>query len=299
MLTLVKTKAAARRSGIDRILVPIQPSGTRNPLFLVPGVFVLANSQLADAQFFQYLQFVRSLGESQPVFGLRTIGLGNTLRSFRSVEELALEYANAVQRLQPKGPYLLTGDCVGGIFAYEIARQLFLRQSKVALVLLDTYFPHRVYRKFLAENVKREARRHDITSGGVDRLWKEWLAEKRQVITSPKFVIEKMLSFVRYRTSGEYQAIKHFMSEKAHLSQLIMNYDPPHFGGRLSLLVQESIYKAGWGDYGWDKLADNGAELHPIPGDHTACLGESVGIVGKIIREIADSNEAERGCSPA
>jgi len=299
MLTFVKTKAATRRSENDRILVPIQPSGTRNPLFLIPGVFVLADSQLADAQFFQYVKFVRSLGESQPVYGLRTIGLGNTLRSFRSVEELALEYAGAVQRLQPKGPYLLTGDCVGGIFAYEIARQLSLRQSKVALVLLNTFFPHRVYRKFLAEHVKREARRQDITSGGGDQLWKKWLTKKRQVITSPKFVIDKIRSYVRYRTSSEYQALKHFMSEKAHLSQLIMNYDPPHFGGRLSLLVEEAVCKAGWGGYGWDKLADNGAEIHPIPGDHTACLGESVGIVGKIIRAIAESNEAERRHDPA
>ncbi len=299
MLTLVNTTAATRRSKLDRILVPIQPSGTRNPLFLIPGVFVLANSQLADAQFFQYVQFVRSLGESQPVYGLRTIGLGDTLSSFRSVEELALEYANAVQRVQPMGPYLLTGDCVGGILAYEIAHQLLLRQSKVALVMLNTYFPHRLYRKFLADEVKREKREQNITSGGVDQLWKKWLTKKRQVLTSPKFLIGKIRSLLRYRTSGEYRALKRVTGEKAHLSELIKNYDPPHFGGRLSLLVEEAVYKAGWAGYGWDKLADNGAEIHPIPGNHTACMGESVGIVAKIIREIADSNEAERGCSPA
>jgi thioesterase domain-containing protein len=298
MLTFVKPKCSTLQS-YDRILVPIQPSGTRNPLFLIPGVYVLADSRLADAQFFQYVQFVRSLGESQPVYGLRTIGLGNTLKSFRSVEHMALEYANAVQRLQPEGPYLLTGDCLGGILAYAIAHQLLLRQSRVALVMLNTYFPHRLYRKFLAAEVKREKREQNITYGGVDQLWKKWLTKERQVLTSPKFLIDKIRSLMRYRTSGEYRALKHFTSEKAHLSELIKNYDPPHFGGRLSLLVEEAVCKAGWAGYGWDKLADNGAEIHPIPGDHTACLGESVGIVTKIIREIADSNEAERGCTRA
>ena len=195
MLTFVNHKDSTSRSGNDRILVPIQPSGTRNPLFLIPGVYVLADSRLADAQFFQYVQFVRSLGESQPVYGLRTVGLGSTLRSFRSVEHMALEYATAVQRLQPKGPYLLTGDCVGGILAYEIAHQLFLRQSKVALVLLNTNFPHRLYRKLLADQVTREEHPHPIRGGAVAQLWKKWLAKKRQVITSPKLVIEKMRSF--------------------------------------------------------------------------------------------------------
>ena len=59
-----------------------------------------------------------------------------------SVERLAARCAEAIRRLHPAGPYLLSGHCFGGIVAYECARQLRAAGSHVTLLaLLDTPMP--------------------------------------------------------------------------------------------------------------------------------------------------------------
>jgi thioesterase domain-containing protein len=298
MWTLARPTGHRLPPGLDTILTPIQPAGTKPPLFLVPGVFLLADSEFADAQFFQYIQFVRSLGEAQPVYGLRTLGLGSILKSYRSVEQLAAVYASAVVCLQPHGPYLLTGDCVGGIFAYEIARQLSLRPSKVALVLLNTVYPDTLQRKQLAKKVLRDHTVDLHKPGPVEQIWKQLIANKGDIVTTSKLVISKIQSFIRYRTSRKYEVLKQYEREKTHLSDMISNYEPHPYDGRLSLLLEDEVYDAGWG-HGWEGVAVNGLEIHRIPGRHPAYLNESVGVVSNIIRRIAETSEASprTGCN--
>ena len=162
MQILMRSTGKGLHSVHDSVVVPIQPAGTRNAVFLVPGGHTDPDLALADAQFFWYIQLIRALGGDRPVHGLRTFGLRRTLRPYRSIEHMAAGYADAVLSSQPHGPHLLVGDCVGGILAFEIARQLSFRSSRVALVLLDTHYPDREYKQYLLENfpdIKKSARR--------------------------------------------------------------------------------------------------------------------------------------------
>lgn len=60
----------------------------------------------------------------------------------RLIPEIAAEYADAIQELQPRGPYLLGGYCMGGVTAFEMARQLEERGETVArLVFISTGLP--------------------------------------------------------------------------------------------------------------------------------------------------------------
>ena len=53
---------------------------------------------------------------------------------------MAAHYREEMQRLQPKGPYLLGGYCLGGTIAFEIAQQLRRAGESVALLaMLETY----------------------------------------------------------------------------------------------------------------------------------------------------------------
>ncbi|KAL7931973.1 polyketide synthase module [Trichoderma chlorosporum] len=59
-----------------------------------------------------------------------------------TIEELAAIYVGEIKRRQPEGPYLLGGYSVGGVVAYEAARQLLEDGSEVEkLFLIDTACP--------------------------------------------------------------------------------------------------------------------------------------------------------------
>ena len=64
--------------------------------------------------------------------------------SSHDVETIASEAVDALRDVQPQGPYDLVGDCLGGVLAFEIARQLTARGCVVGrLVLLDSLYPAR------------------------------------------------------------------------------------------------------------------------------------------------------------
>lgn len=60
-----------------------------------------------------------------------------------SFKEVATMYVEAIRKIQPRGPYMLGGWSLGGIHAYEVARQLLHAGEKVqGLLLIDTPNPN-------------------------------------------------------------------------------------------------------------------------------------------------------------
>jgi thioesterase domain-containing protein len=105
-------------------LVPIKPSGDRPPLYFVHahGGNVIGYSPLG-----------RHLSEHQPFYGLQAprgdLGV-------RRIEDIASAYIGEIKSLQPAGPYVLGGWCLGGDVAFEMGRQLRDSGDEVALVLM-------------------------------------------------------------------------------------------------------------------------------------------------------------------
>ncbi|NEQ27466.1 MAG: non-ribosomal peptide synthetase, partial [Microcoleus sp. SIO2G3] len=87
-----------------------------------------------------YRPLVTHLKRSQLVYGLSTQIMDEALAPANQVEDLAAFYIKEMKRLQPEGPYFLTGVSFGGVVAFEMAQQLHSQGEKVALLaLLDTY----------------------------------------------------------------------------------------------------------------------------------------------------------------
>ena len=280
-----------RPAGYGRVLVPIWTAGTGNALFLVPSIFEPLHPGIDDSQFFNFVQIIRSLGESRSIYGLRTVGLGGASRSCRSLEELARIYADAIISLQPHGPFRLVGHCLGGILAYEVARQLSPGASDVSLVLLDTAYPDRSRKEGLMpvyhESKRRMRARVAALSGIAARVWKQWKALNGRLIKTPRYLIEKFRSFARYRMSSECRYWADCSSEKTHFLHLILNYEPGPFGGRLLLLVTKEFVEEGLVP-GWEEVAVNHLEVHRIPGAHKFLLGEGAGAISRIVEGVAD-----------
>jgi NADPH:quinone reductase-like Zn-dependent oxidoreductase/thioesterase domain-containing protein/acyl carrier protein len=89
-----------------------------------------------------YSQLVEQLGEDQPVYAFRPRGADQDLPPHRSMDEMISDYANALRKLQPAGPYYLAGWSTGGIYAFALAEALERSGEEVALVcLMDTPLP--------------------------------------------------------------------------------------------------------------------------------------------------------------
>lgn len=275
----------------EEIVVPIQPDGPSNPLFLVPGLLVHAKPAMAEAQFYSYIQLVRSLGGSYPVYGLRTMGVDGLLGTQPSLEHLAAVYANAVRSLRPSGPYVIVGDCVGGIVAYEVARQLSIGADRVALVLFNTAYPGESRRHSILRTaqVRRRARvRLGARIAKAHRAWKWFIALDSHAAGRMNRLFGKGLSFLNYRRSAEYRFWKRYSLDLAHLWRLIWKYDPPAYHGDFTLLVTAEMLERGYVD-GWEKVVAAGPRIDRIPGDHTNYLRAGAAVMGGIIANVADS----------
>ena len=115
---------------VRSLLVPIQPQGSKPPLFLVHGA--------GGDVLWGYANLAAHLDPEQPVYGIKSRGQAG-LEEFTNLEEMASCYVAEMLGLQPHGPYYVGGYCFGGNVAYEMARQLHARGESVALVaLLDS-----------------------------------------------------------------------------------------------------------------------------------------------------------------
>ena len=116
-------------SGNKTTLVPIQPQGSKPPLFFVPGIL---------GSVFDLYPLARSLGEDQPFYGLRSLGLGEGEEPLTEMADIAAHHIKTIQAVQPQGPYFLGGHSFGGKVAWEIAQQLHKQGQNVSwLGLMD------------------------------------------------------------------------------------------------------------------------------------------------------------------
>ncbi|MEM8718413.1 MAG: amino acid adenylation domain-containing protein [Cyanobacteria bacterium P01_G01_bin.39] len=108
-------------------LVPIQPNGSKPPLFYIHA---------GGGNLLVYRDLAFALGVDQPVYGLQPRGLDGKYAPFNDVKDMADYYLAQIRSLQPNGPYFLAGLSTGGATAWEIAQLLQTRGQKVALLAL-------------------------------------------------------------------------------------------------------------------------------------------------------------------
>jgi thioesterase domain-containing protein len=114
-------------------LVTIQVgSGSRSPLFCV-------HAEAGHVRL--YYALARHLPHEQSVYGLTTLAVGEGGQPER-LERMAERHLREIRAVQPNGPYIIVGECMGGSLAYEIAQQLRAAGEEISLLaLVDAFRP--------------------------------------------------------------------------------------------------------------------------------------------------------------
>ncbi|MBD2440161.1 non-ribosomal peptide synthetase [Nostoc sp. FACHB-110] len=241
-------------------LVPLQTQGNKSPLFIVhPGGGSVLN----------YVHLAEALSPHQPVYGLETRGFDEGQEPQSELIEMSRDYIQALQTIQPQGPYYIAGWCFGGLVAFEIAQQLTAQGQEVALLaFLDMY-------DFLADvstQLLTDVELFMSFFGGHLQVSPEFLAQFNQE--------EQLLYLI-----AEAKKLK-FMPPDFNLAQLhrllkvgkchdvaATNYVPQHYKGKITMLQALEGVTANINNptQGWEKLA-YAVDLRWVPGDHRTML---------------------------
>jgi thioesterase domain-containing protein len=167
--------AASSGGGSSTSVVPIQPQGSRRPLFAVPG---------HNGDVFCYVDLARHLGTDQPFFALQAPGMEPDQNPLTSIEEIATVFARDIKAVQPEGPYLLAGFCVGGTIAFDLAQQLTAQGHQVSLLALfgspcPTALSLRYRSQAAVMNIAGRVMRHSSALGQRKPTeWSQYLRER-------------------------------------------------------------------------------------------------------------------------
>ena len=244
-------------TSVNSAIISLQPKGAKRPFFCVHP---------AGGTAFRFVDLARCMGEERPFFALLARGLGAADEPFSRVEEMAAYSLAAIRSVQPEGPYLLGGYSLGGLVAFEIARQLEAAGQKVALLaIMDVSAEGNtlVERVDSAEIVATLASQLSIpvTAEELRGISQEeqlgYAVDlgKRLGKLAPEFTPRDALRYVNIFTNS-FEAAR--------------NYLPGSYGGPVTVFRGE--YHAdmertlGWGERAKD------VEVHDIPGLHSSIL---------------------------
>lgn len=103
----------------------------RNGLFIVHGW---------GGEVFAQAKFIKGIPADFPVYGVQAVELSGEDERLTSFEEMAKRYAKDIVARQPDGPYDLCGFSLGGMIAYETARELHRQGKEIGrLMVFDTH----------------------------------------------------------------------------------------------------------------------------------------------------------------
>jgi thioesterase domain-containing protein len=206
------------------------------------------------------------------------------------VEAIAAEYIQALRTIQPQGPYLLGGECIGGVVAFEMAQQLQAQGQLIDLILLDTHCPTRA-------RVQRYQRR--LWKNRIKRLPSDLaklvspLAQRQAV--EPEG--QPLTPLNRLQPAKEYLLSKLNFGDRNRRSYpyVILRYQPQPYPGRLTILTNEIDYQKH-PTLGWELWAD-AITVHPLVGDHESYLGTYAKVNASRLKACLDAAPASEGSS--
>ena len=250
--------------GSQSSLVAIQPGGSRRPLFLVHP---------AGGHVFPYVHLAQFLGPDQPCYGLQGRGVEDGQDPHTRIEDMAAHYIQALQTVQPAGPYLLGGWSMGGVVAFEMAQQLHAQGQRVALLaILDGRIPTpgETFPEEDSEAILLVERYFGISFGPIASLAE--LPKDEQLA----FILEQAKSAGLVPAELDVSQARRFVKLLRSDLWATQNYGLRHYPGRIAFFKASETLEGASSDptMGWSEWAGGGVEVHIVPGNHANLIYE-------------------------
>jgi aspartate racemase len=269
-------------------LVPIQPNGSRFPLFCIHA--------LGPSLLF-YRQLAMYLGPDQPFYAMQSPLESQAQTREPSIEELASIYLKELQSFSPEGPYLLGGASLGGLIALEMCQQLNAQGKKPGLIILfDAAVPG-----------------CDDHRPAKDQISRHWQNLRKQGALYLLQRAESKIEYWRFRLLRSvqalgcscYQLLGRSLPASLHVHQIeeahrraLARYTVHFYPGKITLMraagVPETAATRRNPTLGWETLAGGGLEIHDVPGGHTSMFEEpNVRTLAETLKAILRSFDSE------
>ena len=262
---LARVLSRGNRAEDWKSLVAINRHGDRPPLFLMHA---------AEGNILLYRSLAAHLGADQPVFGLQSAGLDGHSPIDARFEHVARHYIDEIRQIQPHGPFMLGGYCLGGTLALEMAQQLLESGETVGLVALIEDFNIRSIRWPLSLRHRLINRYvlnpwfhiHNLVAaqgaGKLDFFMDKLHVEIRRLKLSARMSWDGLRHRIFPGDASPMPQAKIADIYEAALAQ----YEVRPYPGELTLFMAER-HLAGMSERlgGWGEVAQGGVRLYSLP----------------------------------
>jgi len=261
--------------------------GRKLPFICVPA---------AGGSVFNYLNLAQHLDPDQPLYALQASGIDEAEPVPETIEAIAADHLTAIREANVKGPYFLGGWSMGGVVAFEMARQLRAEGEEVSgLLLIDSVVPHAEQdldeTALLIGFAQSLGLRVDRVDVSPDQLLEMNTDEKLALIldaAKQQFLLPHQIELTDLQ--------RHFNVYRANL-RAFWHYRPQPQRVRITLFrADEHVRQNGHDEaLGWDALTDEKVEVCIVPGDHyTLLAGPHVSVLAEHMQASLDKAEGVR-----
>lgn len=260
------------------------PAGTDAPLTLRSGdadqtpVFLL-HRPAGDVQ--HYAALVAALPGGVPAYGLiLPHGVGPEQAS---LHQLARRYLEQMQRLQPRGPYLICGWSMGGLLALEIAHLIEQQGEKVGmLAVIDSSFD--VQDQGLSDADLLQLVSEELDDASCQRLAASDSARAAMMQLDPangkmaqlRYVFGEWAAAYGMTTTSSPAIVQATLYALDHARRWVANYVPPIVHAELDLWwAQATLVRQPGLQKCWTQRSASATRHTVIEGDHDDILERS------------------------
>jgi thioesterase domain-containing protein/acyl carrier protein len=186
-----------------------------------------------------------------------------------TMSELAKRCAEAVQSVQPAGPYNLAGYCYGGVVAFAVAQHLVAQGMPVSFVgLMDAFYQPGLKTVYWPRLRRWRFHFLKVRKLGVSYVVKK-LRNRRQLARERKAAQNRPIASEKKTELTE--AEKTHLRRVAFMREIVMVYRSQPYPGNVTLfraVADPQAFRFDFGANGWDQIVQGDIKLEDFECSH-------------------------------